>query len=164
MAVIFQHRFGEAIQRLRRAIQHGKLRKLILVEASIKWHRSQEYYNADSWRGTWQWDAGGALINQSIHTIDLLQWMMGLVEAFYEKIGPFTHQIETESLGVALLTFKTGALGVIEGSTSIFPGSPERLEIHSDKGSVVLEGGKIKTWEIEGEKDIQDIEPIKWDF
>ncbi|MDZ7377271.1 MAG: Gfo/Idh/MocA family oxidoreductase, partial [candidate division KSB1 bacterium] len=158
LTVIFQHRFGEAVQRLRGTIQQGKLGKLILGNASIKWFRTQEYYNAGGWRGTWQWDGGGALINQSIHTIDLLQWMMGPVDSVYGKIGTFTHQIETEDLGVALLTFKTGALGVIEGSTSIFPGFPERLDIHGEKGSVVLEGGKIKTWDIEGEKDIQDIE------
>jgi UDP-N-acetyl-2-amino-2-deoxyglucuronate dehydrogenase len=153
LAVIFQNRFGEAVQRLRKAVQQGQLGKLILGDAYIKWHRTQEYYNTEGWRGTLQGDGGGALINQSIHTIDLLQWIMGPVKTVYGKVGTFTHHIEGEDMGLALLTFKNGAMGVIEGSTSIYPGFPERLEIHGEKGTVVLEGGKIKTWAIEGSKE-----------
>ena len=149
LAAIFQHRFEEAVQQLRRAVQQGQLGKLILGAAYVKWHRTQEYYNTGNWRGTLKGDGGGALINQSIHTIDLLQWIMGPMKSVYGKIGTFTHQIEGEDLGLALLTFENGAMGVIEGSTSIYPGFPERLEIHGEKGTVILEGGKIKTWEIE---------------
>lgn len=152
LAVIFQHRFDEASRQLHKAVQQGDLGKLILGDAYVKWHRSQEYYDKGGWRGTLSGDGGGALINQSIHTIDLLQWIMGPVKSVYGKIGAFTHRIEGEDLGLAILTFENGAMGVIEGSTSIYPGFPERLEIHGEKGSVILEGGKIKTWEIQGEK------------
>ncbi len=152
LAVIFQHRFDEASQQLHRAVQQGNLGKLILGDASVKWHRTQEYYEKGGWRGTLKGDGGGALINQSIHTIDLLQWIMGSVKSVSGKIGTFTHRIEGEDLGLALLTFENGAMGVIEGSTSIYPGFPERLEIHGEKGSVILEGGKIKSWEIQGMK------------
>jgi len=150
LAVIFQNRFSEAVQRLRKAIQQGQLGKLILGDAYIKWHRTQEYYNTGGWRGTLKGDGGGALINQSIHSIDLLQWIMGPVRSVSGKVGTFTHPIEGEDMALALLTFENGAMGVIEGSTSIYPGFPERLEIHGEKGTVILEVGRIKTWEIKG--------------
>jgi len=153
LAVIFQNRFGEAVQRLRKAVQEGQVGKLILGDAYIKWHRTQEYYDSGGWRGTLKGDGGGALINQSIHTIDLLQWIMGPVKSVYGKVGTLTHRIEGEDLGLALLTFENGAMGMIEGSTSIYPGFHERLEIHGEKGTVVLESGRIKTWKIEGKED-----------
>jgi len=149
LSVIFQNRFGNAVQKLRKAVQEGLLGKLILGDACVKWHRTQEYYDIGGWRGTLKGDGGGALINQSIHTIDLLQWIMGSVKTVYGKVGTFTHTIEGEDMGLALLTFENGAMGVIEGSTCVYPGFPERLEIHGEKGTVVLEGGKIKTWEIQ---------------
>ena len=137
---------------MREAVQQRQLGKLILGDAYIKWHRTQEYYDTGDWRGTLKGDGGGALINQSIHTIDLLQWIMGPVKTVYGKVATSTHLIEGEDLGLALLTFENGAMGIIEGSTSIYPGFPERLEIHGAKGSVILEGGNIKTWEIQGVK------------
>jgi len=152
LAVIFQNRFNEAVKRLQEAVQQKELGKLILGDAYIKWHRTQEYYDTGGWRGTLKGDGGGALINQSIHTIDLLQWIMGPVKTVFGKVGTFTHRIEGEDMGLALLNFENGAMGIIEGSTSIYPGFPERLEIHGEKGSVILEGGKIKTWEIQGAK------------
>jgi len=153
LAAIFQHRFEEAVQQLRRAVQQGQLGKLILGAAYVKWHRTQEYYDTGGWRGTLKGDGGGALINQSIHTIDLLQWIMGHVKTVIGKVATFTHRIEGEDLGLALLNFENGAMGVIEGSTSIYPGFPERLEIHGEKGTVILEGGEVKTWEIQGKKE-----------
>ncbi len=157
LAVIFQHRFDEAAQKLKMAVEQGQFGKLILGDAYVKWHRTQEYYDKGGWRGTLQWDGGGALINQSIHTIDLLQWIMGPVKSVYGKIGTFTHRIEGEDLGLAILTFENGAMGVIEGSTSIYPGFPERLEIHGEQGSVILEGGKIKSWDIQGENSSKQV-------
>jgi len=159
LAVIFQHRFDEATQKLKIAVQKMALGKLILGDAYVKWHRTPQYYASGGWRGTLQWDGGGALINQSIHTIDLLQWIMGPVTSVYGKIGTFTHHIEGEDVGLALLTFESGAMGIIEGSTSIYPGFPERLEIHGEKGTVILEGGNIKTWAIHGEPAIGPSDP-----
>jgi UDP-N-acetyl-2-amino-2-deoxyglucuronate dehydrogenase len=152
LAVIFQNRFSKTVKRLREAVQQGQLGKLILGDAYIKWHRTQEYYDTGGWRGTLKGDGGGALINQSIHTIDLLQWIMGPVKTVYGQVATSIHQIEGEDLGLALLTFDNDAMGIIEGSTSIYPGFPERLEIYGEKGSVILEGGSIKTWEIQGVK------------
>jgi predicted dehydrogenase len=150
LAVIFQNRFNRGASLLREAVNNGVLGRLVLGDAYVKWYRDQEYYNSVDWRGTLEGDGGAALINQSIHTIDLLQWIMGPVESIFGRIGTFTHTIEGEDTGLAILTFKNGALGVIEGSTSIYPGFPERLEIHGEKGTIILEGGSVKTWEIEG--------------
>ena len=150
LGCIFQHRFDNATQRLRKAVEEGVLGELVLGDAYIKWYRTQEYYDSGGWRGTLTGDGGAALINQSIHTIDLLQWIMGPVESVYGKVGIFTHNIEGEDIGLAILTFKNGALGIIEGSTSTYPGFPERLEIHGHNGTIILEGGIVKTWETKG--------------
>ena len=112
------------------------------------------YYQKSHWKGTIAGDGGAALINQGIHTIDLLLDSMGDVESVFGKIKTVKHQIEGEDLGVAMLTFKNGALGTIEGSTAIHPGYPERLEIYGEKGSIILEAGNIVSWEIEGEESI----------
>ena len=152
LACIFQKRFDPNFQRLKKAVQDGQLGKLILANAYIKWYRDHDYYGNSAWRGTLEGDGGAALINQGIHTIDLLLDIMGEVDAVFAKVKTVTHDIEGEDLGVALLTFKNGALGTIEGSTSAFPGYPERLEVFGDKGSVIIEGSDIIAWNIEGQK------------
>ena len=154
LACIFQNRFYSETIALREAAASGRLGRLILGDAYIKWYRDQPYYDSVDWRGTLEGDGGAALINQSIHTIDLLQWIMGPVDSVFGRTGTFTHRIEGEDLGVAVLTFASGAMGVIEGSTATYPGFPERLEIHGEKGSIILEGGNIKTWVIEGEEPV----------
>lgn len=151
LACIFQNRFNPDFQKVQRAIAEGVLGKLTLGNAYIKWFRSTAYYQSSAWKGTLAGDGGAALINQGIHTIDLLQHLFGDVKTVYGKVRTLKHQIEGEDLGVALLQFKNGALGTIEGSTAIYPGFPERLEIFGQKGSIILEGGKIKHWHIEGE-------------
>ena len=154
LGVVFQNRFSSGYLKLKQAIDAGKLGKLILGNAYIKWFRSAEYYQKSHWKGTIAGDGGAALINQGIHTIDLLLDSMGDVESVFGKIKTVKHQIEGEDLGVAMLTFKNGALGTIEGSTAIHPGYPERLEIYGEKGSIILEAGNIVSWEIEGEESI----------
>ncbi|KAA3620484.1 MAG: gfo/Idh/MocA family oxidoreductase [Calditrichaeota bacterium] len=152
LTCIFQNRFNPDFIKIKQAFTSGKLGKPVLGSAYIKWFRPQEYYDAADWRGTLAGDGGAALINQSIHTIDLLLTVMGPVRSVYGKIATRTHKIEGEDLGLAVLQFKNGALGLIEGSTSIYPGYPERLEIHGEKGTAVLEGGVITRWDIAGEK------------
>ncbi|MFH1006797.1 MAG: Gfo/Idh/MocA family oxidoreductase, partial [Candidatus Latescibacterota bacterium] len=147
LAVIFQNRFKKAVIDLKHAIEQGTLGRLILGDVYVKWFRSQRYYDESPWRGTWAVEGGGAMINQAIHSIDLLQWMMGPVESLYANMAT-DHQIEAEDLAVANLKFRNGALGVIEGSTALYPGAPERLEIHGDRGTVILEAGATRMWEI----------------
>ena len=146
LSCIFQNRFSDDYQEMVKAVREGLLGKLVLGNAYIKWFRDQAYYDGSNWRGTLQGDGGAALINQGIHTIDLLQHVMGPVSSVFGTTRTMNHHIEGEDLGVAILEFENGALGTIEGSTSIYQGFPEKLEIHGTEGNIVLEGGKIVTW------------------
>lgn len=148
---IFQHRFSDAFQRTRQAVANGELGQLILGNAYIKWYRSPDYYRARPWRGTQRYDGGAALINQSIHTIDLLLTLFGPVRTVYGEVATTMHAIEGEDLGLAILQFENGARATIEGSTAIAPGYPERLEVHGRRGSIVLSGGQIQAWNLAGE-------------
>ena len=164
LAVIYQNRYTKAARQVKAAIDQGLLGKLILGDAYVKWYRSPEYYTSADWRGTWEVEGGGSLITQAIHSIDLLQWFMGKVKSISGTIRISAHQIQTEDLGVAVLEFDNGALGVIESSTAIVPGFKERLEIHGQKGSIILEGGNIKEWKVEGcdEADYVQTEKISY--
>ncbi|MEN8202251.1 MAG: Gfo/Idh/MocA family oxidoreductase [Bacteroidota bacterium] len=145
LAVIFQTRFIPQIRDLKQQLDNNVIGKTFMGDAYVKWYRSQAYYDSGVWRGTMKLDGGGALINQAIHTIDLLQWLMGGVESLYGQIGTFTHKnLEGEDNAVATLRFKSGAIGVIEGSTSIQPSQPRRVELHGEKGSAILVDDEVK--------------------
>ena len=151
LGCIFQNRFKPGFQQLKQAVKNGQLGKIIAGNAYIKWYRAPEYYATSTWKGTKAGDGGAALINQGIHTIDLLLDIMGPVRTVFGKTATSTHQIEGEDIGMALLSFENNALGAIQGSTAMYPGYPERLEIYGTKGSVVLENGLIQAWNVEGE-------------
>lgn len=150
LAVIFQNRYTKAARQVKSALDQGLLGKLFLGDAYVKWYRSPEYYASAAWRGTWEGEGGGSLINQAIHSIDLLQWFMGEVKCVSGMVQVARHRIQTEDLGVAILQFQNGALGVIESSTAITPGFKERIEIHGEKGTIILERGRIREWKVEG--------------
>ncbi len=151
LGVIFQSRWKRSYALLKKAVAEGRLGRLLLGDAYVKWFRPQSYYDSCDWRGTWDGEGGGALINQSIHTIDSLQWIMGPVESLFAYFTTTpVHRIEVDDLGVATLRFRNGALGVIEGSTALQPGLPERLEVHGEKGTVIIEGGAVVRWSVEG--------------
>ncbi len=152
LAVISQHRFNPAMRQLRTALEAGRFGDLVLGDAIIKWYRTQQYYDSAGWRGTYRFDGGGALMNQGVHYIDLLQWTMGAVKSIRAVTHTRTHQIEVEDVALAIVQFENGAIGIIEGSTSVYPGLPERLEISGRDGTVILEAGRIKTWEFRDEK------------
>ncbi len=147
MACIFPYRFMIGVRKAKRALQFGRLGQLALADAYVKWHRAQEYYD-ESWRGTLALDGGGALINQSIHSVDLLQWLAGPVETVFGHTATLAHRMETEDTASAVLTFQNGALGVIQGATSCWPGDRARVELHGDKGTIVLEEGRIVVWKL----------------
>lgn len=145
LAIIYQNRFLDDIIEMKQTIDEGKLGKVFMADAYIKWYRSQEYYNSADWRGTMQLDGGGVLINQAIHTIDLLQWFAGDVESISANVGTFTHEnIEGEDNAVAVLKYNNGAIGVIEGSTSVVPAFKRKIEIHGEKGTAILEGDSFR--------------------
>lgn len=148
LAGIFQSRFSEVAGIVKKAVDQGRFGTLVLGDAYVKWFRSQEYYDNGGWHGTQALDGGGALINQSIHAIDLLQWFMGPVESVQAFTGTIGHQrIEVEDNAVAALRFRNGAFGVIEGSTSVYPGFLKRIEISGTRGSVILEEETLKAWD-----------------
>ena len=153
LGCVFQNRFSPDYLRLKQAIAEGHLGKLLLGNAYIKWYRSDTYYSSSSWKGTLKGDGGAALINQGIHTIDLLLDLMGTVKSVFGKIRTVLHDIEGEDLGLGILQFENGALGTIEGSTSIYPGYPARLEIYGDQGSILLEAGQIVEYNLKSGKN-----------
>lgn len=160
LGCIFQNRFSPDFVALKEAVDKGHLGKLLMGNASINWYRDADYYANSPWRGTMEGDGGAALINQGIHTIDLLQYLMGDVNSVFGKIKTNVHNIEGEDTATALLTFADGAMGTVTGGTSLYPGYPERLEVFGEKGSVILEAGKIVAWNVPGhERDVK--EPAK---
>ncbi|MDV3429577.1 MAG: Gfo/Idh/MocA family oxidoreductase [Bacillota bacterium] len=147
LSVISQHRFDKCIVELKRAIDAGELGKLCFGESFTKWYRSREYYESSKWRGTWKLDGGGALINQSIHYIDLLQYLLGPVREVYGVCSSMGHNgIEVEDEALATVRFKNGAIGMIEGNTNAYPGFFTRLDIYGEKASVVVENDNITMW------------------
>jgi UDP-N-acetyl-2-amino-2-deoxyglucuronate dehydrogenase len=143
LAVISQHRYDAAARRVHELIASGAFGTLVLANAHVLWWRSQEYYDSGDWRGSWALDGGGVLMNQSIHSIDLLQWFMGPVRSVSAYTGTLAHRMETEDTAVAALRFASGALGSISATTSAYPGVSTRLEILGSEGSVVIEDDRL---------------------
>ncbi|WP_062110393.1 Gfo/Idh/MocA family protein [Bacillus niameyensis] len=145
---VYQRRTLEAAIITRNAIQEGKLGKLVLGDAYLKYYRSPEYYKSAGWRGTWELDGGGALMNQGVHGIDLIQWMVGDIESVFAYAAPLVRDIDVEDTAVITVKYKNGAFGVIQGTTSVYPGQETRFEIHGEKGSIIFGDSGIKQWEI----------------
>lgn len=156
LAVIFQNRFTEDYQKLKRAVSEGVFGRLLMGNAYVNWFRDSAYYSTSNWKGTLEADGGGALINQGIHTIDLLLDLMGDVKSVFGQVQTTLYPIEGEDLGAAIVNFKNGALGNITSATALYPGYPERIEIFGTEGSAILEAGKLTQWNIKG-----SAEPVK---
>ncbi len=147
LAPVFQYRFGAGAVALKRAIESGRFGRLLLVSGRIKWWRSQAYYDSGAWRGTWAQDGGGCLMNQTIHTIDLMLHFAGRPEQVFGYTATRTHTgIEVEDNACAVVRFRSGAMGVIESSTSCAPGFPLRIEVSGERGTAALEGDAIAEW------------------
>ncbi|HUV07022.1 MAG TPA: Gfo/Idh/MocA family oxidoreductase [Spirochaetia bacterium] len=154
LGVIFQSRFFDATSVIKDAIDAGRFGTLTLGDAYVKWYRNQDYYDKGGWKGTRKLDGGGALMNQSIHAIDVLQWFMGPVESVQAYTDTLGHTgIEVEDVGVAVLRFKNGALGVIEGTTAAFPGFLKRIEISGTQGTAILEEENLTHWKFAEERE-----------
>lgn len=147
LGCVFPLRFMAGVHQTKAALEAGRLGRLALADVYVKWYRPQSYYDG-SWRGTWESDGGGALMNQAIHNIDLLQWLVGPVTSVFGRTATLAHRMETEDTASAVLTFANGALGTIQGATTCWPGDPARVELRGDKGAVVLEEGRIVTWKL----------------
>ncbi len=166
LSAVFQSRFSRNVQLIKKAYATGRFGKVVLASTQVKWYRSQKYYDSATWRGTWKLDGGGALMNQSIHTIDLLLYINGDAEEVFAYGGTLSHErIEVEDNICAAIKYKNGSLGVIEVSTSCAPGFPRRIEISGSNGSVVLEDDKLIRWQfVDQTKEDCDILAAGLDF
>jgi len=157
LSSISQLRYSEAIQITKKAIEDGKLGTVVCGDVYMKYFRSAEYYAQGGWRGTVKLDGGGALMNQGIHGIDLLQYIMGPVKTVYAKAKTLARNIEVEDTASAVLEFENGALGVIQGTTSVYPGYSRIFEFNGSKGTIKLEESNFIEWNIEGEEKPENI-------
>jgi UDP-N-acetyl-2-amino-2-deoxyglucuronate dehydrogenase len=147
--VVKQNRLNAPVQMLKRAVDRGRFGRLYMANCTVRWSRPQEYYDQASWRGTWEFD-GGAFMNQASHYVDLIQWIVGPVENVMAKTATLARRIETEDSGVAILRFRSGALGVIEVTVLTYPQNMEgSLTILGEKGTVKIGGtavNKVEHW------------------
>jgi UDP-N-acetyl-2-amino-2-deoxyglucuronate dehydrogenase len=145
LGVFFQDRYKPDILSVKNAVVAGALGKPILVDARVKWYRPPDYYSNSRWRGTWALDGGGALINQAVHTLDLMLWMFGEVKTVQAIGKTALHVIEAEDTLIAMLEFANGAVGVLQAATSVFPGYPRRLELTGSEGTLIIEQDRLLT-------------------
>ena len=150
VCVISQLRFTPSMQTVKKAIEDGVLGKIILADVYMKYYRSPEYYASGSWRGTWELDGGGALMNQGIHGIDVLQYLAGPVKSVFGITKTLARDIEVEDTANVLVEYENGAIGTIQGTTSVNPGYPRVIEISGTNGTVVLKEDVIIRWDVEG--------------
>ena len=155
---IFQARLDPLNIAVRDAIQGGRLGKLIGIHGHLPWYRKQSYYEGDhgSWKGTWDLDGGGSLMNQGVHTVDLIQWLGGRVSEVSGMFGVFGHEIEAEDQTVALLRFENGALGTIYTTTCCYPGYDQLITIYGTKGSIRKDASKLLAWRIQGDNEEEE--------
>lgn len=154
--VVKQNRFNVPVVKMREEIERKSLGRLVMGTIRVRWCREQKYYDQDSWRGTWQWD-GGVFTNQASHHVDLLQWTMGEVESVFAKAGTFLVNTETEDTGIAVIKFKSGALGVIEATTAVRPKDLEgSITVLGEKGTIEIGGfavNQIRHWNLSGQAE-----------
>lgn len=154
---VFQLRYSKTVGLVKDAIDSGRLGRIVLASASVRWFRTPEYYLNAGWRGTWALDGGGALMNQGIHTLDLLLYFNGKVNEVTAKNANILHKnIEVEDTVGALLSFENGSIGYVEASTACNPGFPRKIEISGTQGSIILEDDKITRWQFDEELPCDD--------
>lgn len=152
LGVVSQHRFDDSTIFVKQAIAQGRLGRILQADAYVKWWRSEAYYSRPI-KGSWAVEGGGALINQAVHQVDVLNYLAGGVdEVFgYWQLGA-RHKIESEDVICAVMKYTSGATGVIQSSTAFWPGYPERIEIHGTRGTCVFTGDKLTTWDVENDQ------------
>lgn len=151
LATIFNRRFLHGPKTLHRAVAEGRLGRILVADMVFKSWRPPEYYSDSGWRGSWDQEGGGALINQGIHGVDLMTWIAGPISRVQAVSGHLRHaHIEADDTTIAVCEYESGAVGVIEGTTSIRPRQLDRIEVHGEEGSVFLEDYKINRWQLDG--------------
>jgi predicted dehydrogenase len=153
LGVIFQDRLKPDVQRLKALVDGGRIGTPILADARVKWYRPPSYYQGSRWRGTQALDGGGALMNQGVHTVDLLLWLFGPVRCVFGRTATRLHAIEVEDTAVAVLEFASGALGTLEAATSAFPGYSRRIELTGSNGTLILDGDNLTAIDLQDARD-----------
>src|SRR3954453_8124129 len=159
VGVFFQDRLRPDVAAMKRLIDAGRLGKPVFASGRVKWYRPPEYYGTSRWRGTFALDGGGALMNQAIHTVDLLQWLFGPVVQVAARTATRIHAIEAEDTAAAVLEFENGALGIIEATTSVFPGYARRVELSGAEGTLILEGDRLVAADLRNAVDVGTASP-----
>lgn len=150
LGVFFQDRVAPDHLRLKRMLEEGVVGRPLFVSAHVRWYRPPEYYGDSNWRGTWALDGGGAVMNQAIHTVDLVQWLVGPVHRVYARTATLLHRIETEDACAAVFEFANGALGCFEATTLSFPGQPRRVVLTGTAGTVTIEHNRLVSVQLQG--------------
>lgn len=153
LGCVFQRRLMPAMQMAYRALREGRIGRLVLANAYLKYYRSPEYYKSGGWRGTWALDGGGALMNQGVHGVDVIRHLAGDVESVFAYTGALARDIEVEDTAVIALKYRNGAFGVIQAATSVYPGQETRFELHGDKGTIEFGDSGFKQWTFMGREE-----------
>ena len=149
--VVAQLRFTPSIQKLKKAIDEGRLGRILFADFVMKYYREPKYYSGSNWKGTWAMDGGGALMNQGVHGVDLLQYLAGGVKSVYAHCRTLAREIEVEDTANILVEYQSGAVGVIQATTVAYPGGPRTIKITGTNGSVIVEDDTIVRWDVKGE-------------
>ena len=145
---------------LRDAVDSGRIGRLILGTFAVKWYRDQKYYDAGGWRGTWEMDGGGSLMNQAVHTVDLMQWLMGDVDTVTSCDGIYNHNIDTEDLTASIIKFKSGAVATFVSTTCAYPGISTDIQLYGSSGSVEIDGDRLKLWKFKDGDELEEEEML----
>ena len=159
--VIHQNRFNAVMNPVKEAADSGKIGRLILGTFAVKWYREQSYYDDGGWRGTWEMDGGGSLMNQAVHTVDLMQWLMGDAHSVTSVSGVYNHKIETEDMTVSIVKFRSGAVATFISSTCCYPGICTDIQLYGSNGSIEVDGDALKLWKINGGENFEEAEMLE---
>ena len=151
--IVHQNRFNVNMPPIREALDSGRMGQLFLGTFGVKWYREQSYYDNGGWRGTWEMDGGGSLMNQAVHTVDLMQWLMGDVESVTSTMGIYHHDIKTEDMTASLIRFKSGAAATFVSTTCAFPGISTEICLYGTGGSIEADADTIKVWKMKDAPD-----------
>lgn len=149
LGAVFNRRFVYGTRRTHAAVQGGELGKMLVADMRFKAWRPPEYYSESGWRGTWDKEGGGALINQGIHGVDLMTWIAGPIKRVQGYARHLRHDIEADDTTIAVVEYASGALGIIQCTTSVYPKQPDRIEFHGERGTIRLEEYKIVGWDLD---------------
>jgi predicted dehydrogenase len=163
VGVFFQDRLRPDVVAIKGLIDAGRLGRPVFASGRVKWYRPPEYYANSRWRGTWTLDGGGAVMNQAIHTVDVLQWLFGPVARVCARTATRVHAIEVEDTAAAVIEFASGALGVFEAGTSIAPGYPRRVEVTGTEGTLILEGDRLLAADLRNAPDVLTARPTDFE-